>query len=264
LAGAVLAAAAQAGLPLREAAQISERPGEGLRGVVDGRSIEVTSRNKYLAATAAPEPLPELAAGLECVLLVDGRYAGTYRFRDEPRGEGRPFVDHLRPRHHLERVLLVSGDRASEVRYLADLVGIHEVFAQQSPEDKVAIVRAESARAATLFVGDGINDAPALVTATVGLAFGQGSDITAQAAGAVILESSLAKVDEFLHISRRMRQIALQSAVGGMALSVAGMLAAAAGLLPPVAGAVAQELIDVGAVLNALRAAWPPRSLTDF
>jgi P-type E1-E2 ATPase len=201
---------------------------------------------------------------LECVILIDGAYAATYRFRDEPRVEGALFVGHLRPKHYFRKVMLVSGDRESEVRYLADRVGIKEVHAGQSPEDKLAIVRAETERAKTLFLGDGINDAPALTAATVGIAFGQNSDITSEAADAVVLNSSLAQVDELLHIARRMRAIALQSAVGGMAASVAGMGFAAAGLLPPVAGAITQEIIDVVVVLNALRAAWPPKALTDF
>ena len=193
------------------------------------------------------------------MILVDGRYAATYRFRDEPRREGVPFIDHLRPRHHIDRVMLVSGDRESEVQYLADLVGIPEVYGGKSPEEKLDIVRAETARANTIYVGDGINDAPALTAATVGIAFGQNSDVTTEAADVVIMDSSLAKVDEFLHISQRMRRIALQSAVGGMAASIVGMLFAAAGYLPPVAGAIVQEVIDVVAVVNALRVAVRPQ-----
>jgi cation transport ATPase len=102
------------------------------------------------------------------------------------------------------------------------------------------------------------------MAATVGIAFGQNSDVTAKAAGAVIMDSSLRKLDELIHISRRMRHIALQSAIGGMVLSAAGMIVAAFGFLPPVAGAVTQEIIDVLAVLNALRVALPPKSLTDY
>jgi heavy metal translocating P-type ATPase len=260
LAGAVLQAAEAKGIALQEASQISERPGEGLRGVIDGRSVQITSRALVPELANAPSQ----DGGLECVILIDGAYAATYRFRDEPRVEGALFVGHLRPKHYFRKVMLVSGDRESEVRYLADRVGIKEVHAGQSPEDKLAIVRAETERAKTLFLGDGINDAPALTAATVGIAFGQNSDITSEAADAVVLNSSLAQVDELLHIARRMRAIALQSAVGGMAASVAGMGFAAAGLLPPVAGAITQEIIDVVVVLNALRAAWPPKALTDF
>ena len=160
--------------------------------------------------------------------------------------------------------MLVSGDRESEVRYLAERVGITEIHAGKSPEEKLAIVKQETQRAKTLVVGDGINDAPALMAATVGVAVGQRSDITSEAADVVILDTSLTKLDEFMHISRRMRRIALQSAIGGMALSLGGMLLAAAGQLSPVAGAMAQEVIDVLAVLNALRAAMPPGTLTDF
>jgi P-type E1-E2 ATPase len=142
-------------------------------------------------------------------------------------------------------------------------VGITEIHASQSPEQKVELVRQEARKAPTLFMGDGINDAPALTAATVGIAFGDASDVTAEAAGVVILDSSLSRVDELLHIGRHMRRIALQSAIGGMALSVVGMLFAAAGWLPPVQGAVMQELIDVLAVANALRAGVAPAVLTD-
>ncbi len=160
--------------------------------------------------------------------------------------------------------MILSGDRESEVRYLAEQVGITEVHAEQSPEQKLAIVRSETARARTLYVGDGINDAPAMMAATVGMAVGQNSDVTAEAADVVAMENSLKKVDEFMHISRRMRTIALQSAVGGMALSLVGMAFAATGFLSPVAGAISQEVIDVLAVLNALRAAFPPRVISDL
>ncbi len=159
--------------------------------------------------------------------------------------------------------MLVSGDRETEVRYLADKVGITEVYASQSPEQKLALVREETTRANSVFMGDGINDAPALTAATVGIAFGQASEVTSEAAGVVILDSSLERVDELLHIGRRMRAIALQSAVGGMGLSVIGMFVAAAGHLPPVAGAITQEVIDVLAILNALRTSMAPRILSD-
>ena len=265
LAGAVVAAAREANVPLVEVDSVSERPGEGLRGTVAGRQVQVTSRKKLcvLQPDLAAE-LPPAQSGLECVLLLDGRYAATLRFHDRPRAESASFIRHLKPRHSLERVILLSGDREPEVRYLAEQVGIGEVVAGQSPEQKLERVRRETQLANTVFLGDGINDAPALTAATVGIAFGQNSDVTSEAAGAVILESSLHKVDELLHVGRRMRAIALQSAVGGLALSLMGMIAAAFGYLPPVAGAVTQEIIDVLAVLNALRAAFPPRRLSDF
>jgi heavy metal translocating P-type ATPase len=265
LASAILDQARAANAPLLEAGQISELPGQGLRGMVEGRQVQITSRNKL--AVSRPEivrQLPPLAGGLECAVLIDGRYAATYRFRDEPRSEGASFIRHLGPHHRIDRVMIVSGDRESEVKYLAERVGIDEVRAEQSPEQKLEIVHEETARAPTIFVGDGINDAPALQIATVGIAFGQASDITGEAAGAVIMESSLRRVDQFLHIGHRMRTIALQSALGGIALSLAGMGLAAFGYLPPVAGALFQEAIDILAVVNAVRVAWSPRSLSDF
>jgi P-type E1-E2 ATPase len=229
--------------------------------VVDGQHVQIAGR-KSLAIV--PDWLPGQSAGLECVVIVDDVPAAHFQFRDAPRADSRSFIDHLGPRHQLERVLLVSGDRESEVQYLADQVGITEVHAGCSPEEKVAITRAETAKAPTLFIGDGINDAPALATATVGVAFGNASEITAEAAGAVIMDTSLRRVDELFHIAARMRRIALQSAVGGMALSVAGMLVAFFGYLPPVSGAIVQEVIDLLAVLNALRAASPGGPLTDY
>lgn len=265
LSAAVLDAARRRQISLLAAESVQEHPGEGLLGTVAGRSIRVTSGKKLLAERPeALASLPPPKAGLECVLLIDGRYAATYRFRDEPRAEGAEFVGHLARRHGFEKVMLVSGDRLSEVEYLAERVGISEIHAGKSPEEKLEIVRKETERAETVYVGDGVNDAPAMVAATVGLALGQRSEVTTEAAGAVIMDNMLGRVDELLHIGGRMRRIALQSAVGGMALSVAGMFLAAFGWLPPVAGAIAQEVIDVAAVLNALRAAWRPSVLTDY
>lgn len=265
LARAILTAAKDAGIQLPEATEVGEQPGQGLRGTVSGRQLLVTSRNKLIAQKIdGADQLPPVAGGLECVVVIDQRYAAALRFRDAPRAESRSFVKHLGPKHQFARVMIISGDRESEVQYLASQVGITEVHSEKSPEEKLALVRAETAAAKTLYVGDGINDAPAMMAATVGMAIGQNSDVTAEAAGVVIMDNSLTKVDEFMHISRRMRIIALQSAVGGMVLSVIGMGFAATGHLTPVAGAIIQEIIDVLAVLNALRAAFPPKVIHDL
>lgn len=252
LASAIMQAATKEKLPLMEADSVSEKPGQGLTGMVAGHEIAVTSRKKLLQLQPALQ-LPPTAAGLESIIMMDGSYAATFRFRDAPRSDGKSFISHLAPSHQFNKIMLVSGDRESEVAYLAELLGIKETLASQSPEQKVAIVRAETAKAPTLFMGDGINDAPALASATVGIAFGQHSSVTAEAAGAVIMENSLVKVDELIHISARLRTIALQSAIGGMAFSIIGMGFAAAGYISPVQAALLQEFIDVLAIGNALR-----------
>lgn len=245
--------------------EVSEKPGQGLVGKVENQFVQITSRAKWLKEYPEDEGfLPEETAGLQCVVAVDGKLASLILFRDEPRPDGQLFIQHLSPRHRWNRILLVSGDRESEVRYLADHVGITEVHASVSPEGKVEITRAENAKAPTVFMGDGINDAPALAAATVGVAFGQNSDITSEAAGAVVMDGSLRKVDELLHIGDRLRRVALQSAVGGMVFSLGGMILASFGLLTPVAGAILQELIDLIAVFNALRTAFVPQRLTDY
>jgi heavy metal translocating P-type ATPase len=268
LARAILASAKEETLGLPEATEVSEHPGQGLRGTVSGHPLQITSRAKLAAQKiTGVDQLPPVGGGLECVVVIDNRYAATLCFRDAPRVESRSFVKHLGPKHQFQRVMIVSGDRESEARYLAEQVGITEIYAERSPEEKLAIVRKETAAAKTLYVGDGINDAPAMMAATVGMAIGLNSDITAEAAGVVIMDNSLnslSKVDEFMHISRRMRSIALQSAVGGMALSVIGMAFAATGHLSPVSGAITQEVIDVLAVMNALRAAFAPKVIHDL
>jgi heavy metal translocating P-type ATPase len=265
LARAVLAEARRRGAHVHAVEKINEPPGRGLEGIIAGRQIQITGRTRLISqGIGGKENLPATAGGLECCVAVDGQYAATYRFRDAPRPEGVSFVRHLGPKHQVDRIMIVSGDRESEVRYLAGEVGIDEIHSEKKPEEKLAIVRTETARAKTLYVGDGINDAPAMMAATVGVAIGSHTDVTAEAAGAVIMEGDLRKVDEFMHVGRRMRSIALQSAVGGMALSVGGMGLAAMGLMTPVAGALAQEIIDVLSILNALRAALPPKNISDI
>jgi heavy metal translocating P-type ATPase len=260
LSAPILFAARESRVELESASPVSEKPGQGLVGIVAGRSVQITGRHKISDGRG----LPPTSSGLECVVLIAERCAALFRFHDSPRQESKSFIGHLNPHHEVTKIMLVSGDRESEVRYLAESVGIQEVHASQSPEDKVAIVKQETARQQTLFIGDGINDAPALATATVGVAFGPNSDIASEAADAVILEASLQKVDELFHISRRMRTIALQSALGGMAVSIAAMAIAAGGYLTPVEGAILQEVIDLAAVLNAVRAAMPPKYLSDY
>jgi heavy metal translocating P-type ATPase len=265
LAAAILAKAKEDGLTLIQAESVSEKSGQGLVGIVGKHEISVTSRKKILQMQPnVVSLLPETAAGLECIILSDGHYAATFRFRDSPRTDGQSFIQHLVPAHQFKKIMLVSGDRESEVFYLAELLGITEMLASQSPEQKVAIVRAETVKAPTLFMGDGINDAPALTSATVGIAFGQHSAVTAEAAGAVIMESSLEKVDELFHISVAMRKIVLQSAIGGMGLSMIAMGFAAGGFITPVVGALLQEVIDILAIANALRMTWGSNIETDL
>ncbi len=265
LSKAIQSAARENGITIHEVESISENPGEGLTAIVAGKEVKITGRKKLRDLPHLYEQLPSSAVGkLECVILINDEYAATYRFRDVPRKDSAKFVDHLAKRHGIENVTLLSGDRDTEAQYLAQLVGIQDVEGDKSPEEKLAIVQEKTTRKNTIYVGDGINDAPALMAATVGIAFGKGSDVTAEAAGAVIMDSSLRKLDELLHIGKRMRTIALQSAIGGMTLSVIGMVFAAMGFLNPVSGAILQEAIDVLAVLNALRAALPPKALTDY
>lgn len=257
LAQAVLDAASYQNIPLVYVKNLSEKPGQGLVGSVNDRVIKITHRKKILEEN--PElihELPEEVHGLECQIIVDNNYAATLQFRDAPRPLGQSFIGHLGPFHAMNRVMIVSGDRESEVSYLARHMGIKDTRSSQSPEQKLAIVIEETKRAPTLFVGDGINDAPALKAATVGIAFGANTDVAKDAAGAVVLENDLVKVDELLHLSQKMRKIALQSALFGISFSAIGMGFAAFGYLSPLSGAILQECIDVLAILNSLRLTW--------
>ena len=266
LAQAILSAANAEELALYVPAEVSEKAGQGLSGMVDGHRVHITGRKQALAARLVEvAKLPPVSPGLECVIFIDRKFSALLRFHDEPRSESSSFVRHLQPKHRARQVVLLSGDRRSEVMHLARIVGIEDVHSGASPEEKLALVTEETRLRKTIFVGDGINDAPAMLAATVSVALGaQNSDVTSEAADAVVMDSSLRKVDELIHISRRTRAIALQSALGGMLLSGVGMVFAAFGYLPPLAGAVAQEVIDLAAVLNALRATRGKARLSDF
>lgn len=265
LASAVLKAMKEQNIKHLESANISEKPGQGLYGIIDGHTILITSRKKLLKIMPQNSHLlPELSPGLECVVVMDGAYAATLHFHDAPRADSQSFINHLGPYHQFKKIMLVSGDRESEVNYLAHLLNITEVYASQSPEQKLTIVRHEIKKAPTVFMGDGINDAPALTAATVGIAFGQYSNITAKAAGAVIMENTLSKVDELIHLSINTRRIVSQSAIGGMMMSVIGMGFAAAGFINPIAGAIVQEIIDLLAIVNALRLAFGSKITIDL
>lgn len=255
LGSAIIQAAALEKVPLLSAENVSESPGQGLSGAFDGHHVVLTGRGKLSAQLKAR--LSDLAPGLECVILIDGALAGVLRFHDEPRHESKSFLNHLRSRHGIEKTVLLSGDRPSEVAAFGKSMGIAQVHGGKSPEEKLEIVRELTKQAPTLYLGDGINDAPAMLNATAGIALGVNSDITSEAAGAVILQSSLASVDVLVHIGRRMRRIALTSAVGGMALSGIGMGAAALGFLAPIEGAILQEAIDLASILNSLRMILP-------
>ena len=253
LAGSILKEAQKRNLILLDAQNISEKPGYGMIGNIGEQEIIITSRKKIHEFQPSKIPLPDLSDGMECVIIINKKVAGILHFRDLERPESKSFINHLAPNHNFKKIILLSGDRASEVNYLAEKLGINTFFSSQSPEQKLEIVKKETQNAPTLFMGDGINDAPALMLASVGIAFGQGNNITSESSGAVILESNLLKVDELIHISIFTRKIILQSAIGGMLFSVVGMILASFGLISPSEGAIAQQIIDAVAIVNALR-----------
>ena len=262
LAPAILDAARKENIHLLVPQDVFEFPGEGLRAHIAGHVVALTGRRKLPEHLA--QQLSGAEAGLECVLLIDGALAGLMYFRDEPREETRPFLQHVKSFHGIQSVVLLSGDRPSEVALFAAKMGITHRYGGTSPEQKVAIVKELTAKQRTLYIGDGINDAPAMLNATSAIALGVNSDITSEAAGAVILQSSLGSVDELMHIGARMRRIALTSAIGGMGLSAVGMAASAMGYLAPIEGAILQEVIDLLAILNSLRMILPVGSIGDF
>ena len=222
-------------------------------------------------------PLPEAAsalsdlrvrhpdAELRAFVAVDGRPAGVIEFADRIRPELAGVVSRLRVLG-LQRVILLSGDDRAHTESVAREMGIVEAHGELLPEDKVAHVhRLLKAGERVLMVGDGTNDAPALSSATVGVALASGGGgITAEAADVVLLADDPSRVEIAIAISRRTLRLARQSVMVGLGLSALGMVAAGLGWLPPVAGAVAQEMIDVAVILNALRASVAPGRTTAF
>ena len=190
---------------------------------------------------------------------IDGAPAGALILADPIRPDAVRTIRRLR-RSGIRRVVMVTGDRAAVARSVGAMVGLDAVEAEQSPADKVDVVRRETASGSTIMVGDGINDAPALALANVGVAISAGgSTASSEAADIVLTVDRLDRLGEARLVARRSRSIATQSVVAGMAMSLVAMGFAAAGMLPATWGALLQEVIDVAVILNALRALQPGR-----
>jgi heavy metal translocating P-type ATPase len=260
LAGAIVRAAADRQLRLRFPVEVEEEPGRGIRGRVGGRRVAVGKA----AWVAAGQPLPSWARRLRrrgalegfstVFVAVDGILAGALAVRDPIRPDAARTLRELR-RAGLRRVVLVTGDHPDVADLVGAAVGVDEVLAERSPAEKVEAARLERASGPTIMVGDGINDAPALAAADVGVAMGaRGATASSEAADVVLVVDRFERLVEGIRVARRSRRIALESVLVGMGLSLAAMGVAAAGLLVPVAGAVLQEAIDVAVIANALRA----------
>ena len=261
LASSVVRAARERGHRLLTPADVTESAGEGVRGTVGGRRVGVGKA--AFAGEADEEWLRRVrnraaARGAITVFVgVDGRIAGVLLMRDRVRPDAARTMRLLR-RSGIGRAVMVTGDRRDFAEPIAELVGADAVHADQTPAGKVAVVREESARAPTVMVGDGVNDAPALAAAGVGAALGaRGATASSEAADVVITVDRLERLAETLAIARRTRSVARQSVLVGMGLSLTAMVAAAFGLLTPAAGALLQEGIDVAAILSALRVLGP-------
>ena len=259
LAGSITAAACQRGLSLALPISARECPGAGIAGEVDGRQVRVGGLDWVWPGEAPAWADAVLRRARRdgsstAFVAVDGRLAGALLFADEIRRET-PRALRALHRAGVERIVMLSGDRRDVALAVATALGVDSVLADRSPQDKVEAVRAERVGGIAVMVGDGLNDAPALAAADVGVAMGaRGAGAASEAADIVLLVDRLDALATAISISRRARRIALESVLAGIALSTLGMVAAALGWLPPVAGALTQELIDVAVILNALRA----------
>jgi heavy metal translocating P-type ATPase len=265
LASAVVQAALQRGLPLSLPSGVEEVPGHGVRGRVGRHEVTVGRGDWVGVPPGAPwahraRRLAESEGALTVFVGVDGVPAGLIMLDDPIRSDAGRSIRALR-RGGIDRVVLVTGDRAMVAETVGAVIGVDEVLAERTPAEKVDAVRVEHARAPTIMVGDGINDAPALAVADVGVAIGaRGATASSEAADVVLTVDRLDRLGEATIVARRSRRIALQSVIAGMSMSAAAMIVAGLGYLPAVWGALLQEAIDVAVILNALRVLLPERT----
>ncbi|TGQ35573.1 heavy metal translocating P-type ATPase [Mesorhizobium sp. M00.F.Ca.ET.216.01.1.1] len=260
LTDSIIRAARARKLMLSHPCDVREYRGAGLKGRVDNISIAAGSRGLVLADKSLPhwarsgEERYRGQPVLRVFVALDGRLAGIFTFGDAIRADACEALGKLRS-VGVARTVMLTGDDDAAAKRVSTLLDLDAVVADATPAKKVATVEAEKALAPTMMIGDGINDAPALATATVGVAMGaRGATASSEAADVVVLTDRLQPVAEAVGIARRTRTIALQSIIVGLALSAMAMIAAAMGQITPVAGALLQEGIDIAVILNALRA----------
>lgn len=258
LASAIVQAAHERGLALDMPTGVAEVHGHGVTGMVAGRQVAV-GKASWILQDQHPEWArrarheADLEGCVSVLVALDGQPAGALLLLDTLRPESPRMVRRLRTAG-FARTVLVTGDRTDLADSVGRLAGVDAVRAEQTPSDKVAVVREERSHGPVVMVGDGINDAPALAAADVGVAVaGRGATASSEAAGVVLTVDRIDRLADAVMIARRARRIAAQSAWLGMGLSAVAMLAAAAGVLPAAAGALLQEVIDVLAIGNALR-----------
>ncbi|UVC17932.1 heavy metal translocating P-type ATPase [Mesorhizobium onobrychidis] len=260
LADSIARAARARHLQLSHPCDVREYRGAGLKGQVENVSIAAGSRHLVLAH----KPLPTWARSgedryrdepvLRVFVALGKRLAGVFTFGDALQTDARDTLGELR-QAGIKRVVMLTGDDSVAAERISRLLDLDVIVANATPAEKVAAVEVEKTQAPTMMVGDGINDAPALAAATVGVAMGaRGATASSEAADVIILADRLQPVAEAMRIAQRTRAIALQSIIAGLALSALAMAAAAMGQITPVAGALLQEGIDVAVILNALRA----------